>query len=86
MLFLFQLKMASFSARLSSPMSKVAAAMLAGSGVAAYMYGTQNSQSARCWTSTAHLKYPASSNYPDLSQHNNIMADILTPGVSIQNY
>ncbi len=36
---------------------------------------------ARCWSSTTHLKYPPSSNYPDLTQHNNVMAKVLTPGV-----
>ena len=38
---------------------------------------------ARNWTSNAHLKYPASCNYPDLSKHNNTMADCLTPKVYI---
>jgi len=36
---------------------------------------------ARNWSSPAHLKYPASSNYPDLSKHNNHMAKILTPAM-----
>ena len=77
------LTMASFSTRLASPATKVAAAVLAGSGTAAFLYGRNKAQSARCWSSNAHLKYPASSNYPDLAGHNNIMAEVLTPGVCI---
>ena len=51
---------------------------------AAFIYSQKPQQllQARNWHSNAHLKYPASANYPDLSQHNNIMADHLTPGVS----
>ena len=37
---------------------------------------------ARNWHSNADMKYPASSNYPDLTKHNNYMADALTPAVS----
>ena len=36
---------------------------------------------ARNWCSPAHLKYPASANYPDLTKHNNHMAKLLTPGM-----
>ena len=60
---------------------KVAAMALAGAGTVAWL-AYKNKQAARCWTSSAHLKFPASANYPDLSQHNNTMAKFLTPGVS----
>nr|AAK35006.1 octameric creatine kinase precursor [Chaetopterus variopedatus] len=51
-----------------------------GVGVAAALYYSGcNKQHARLGTSNVHLRYPASANYPDLSQHNNIMASNLTP-------
>jgi hypothetical protein len=58
-----------------------AAAAAAGTGILAYNLKEQP-QHARNWHSSAHLKYPASANYPDLSKHNNHMADQLTPAVS----
>jgi len=36
---------------------------------------------ARNWSSPAHNKFPASCNYPDLTQHNNHMAKALTPAI-----
>jgi len=36
---------------------------------------------ARNWHSNAHLKYPASANYPDLTGYNNEVASFLTPGM-----
>merc|ERR1712018_345390 len=36
---------------------------------------------ARNWSSTHDNKYPASSDFPDLSQHNNHMAKALTPAI-----
>jgi len=56
-------------------------------GLAAASAGTaallayNNEQMARCWSSNAHLKFPASSNFPDLSQHNNVMAKFLSPSM-----
>lgn len=60
-------------------------AAVAGAGVscAAWATAQRDVQHARNWSSPAHLKFPASSNYPDLSKHNNHMAKILTPAVSI---
>ena len=37
---------------------------------------------ARNWHSNVDMKYPAGANYPDLSRHNNYMAEALTPAVS----
>ena len=37
---------------------------------------------ARNWHSNVDMKYPAGANYPDLSGHNNYMAEALTPAVS----
>ena len=51
-----------------------------GSG-AAIWYSQSNKQHARLGTTNVHLKYPASANYPDLSQHNNCMSDAMTPEV-----
>jgi len=72
--------MASFAARLST---KLLGAAIAGAGAVGTiaLYTNSNKQEARCWSSTGHLKFPASSNYPDLSQHNNIMAEVLTPAM-----
>ena len=54
-------------------------------GAATLAWGVvQEPQQARNWHSNAHLKYPASANFPDLSKHNNHMADALTPAVSLQ--
>lgn len=63
--------------------AKMAAAVLAGAGATAavFTYVQGNRQQARCWTSSGHLKFPASSNYPDLTQHNNVMASNLTPAI-----
>ncbi|CAH1797013.1 unnamed protein product [Owenia fusiformis] len=36
---------------------------------------------ARLGTTNIHLKYPASANFPELSQHNNTMAKCLTPAI-----
>ena len=56
--------------------------MAASAGVtAAFIYSQSRPQFARNWHSNAHMKYPASANYPDLSEHNNMLADFLTPGV-----
>jgi len=58
---------------------------LAAAGAAAVGAWTySHKQQARCWSSNAHLKFPASSNYPDLSQHNNVMAKFLTPAIYAQ--
>ena len=37
---------------------------------------------ARNWHSNVDMRYPAGANYPDLSMHNNYMAEALTPAVS----
>ena len=37
---------------------------------------------ARNWHSNVDMKYPAGANYPDLSRHNDHMAEALTPAVS----
>jgi len=50
-------------------------------GAATLLYGSQDPVAARNWHSNAHLKYPASANYPDLTKHNNHMADQLTPSL-----
>ena len=58
---------------------------VAGTGVTSLSIGYALHQDwkrlARNWTSNTHLTFPASSNYPDLSQHNNTMAKVLTPEV-----
>jgi len=64
---------------------RVGAAALGGAALTtAYLYSNKNAQSARCWSSNAHLKFPASCNYPDLSKHNNVMAKYLTPAMYAQ--
>lgn len=61
---------------------KIVTAGAALAGVAGgALYLSNQEQYARCWSSNAHLKFPASSNYPDLTKHNNVMADTLTPAV-----
>lgn len=58
-------------------------AAVAGSAIvgSTYLYNN-DSLKARNFHSNAHMKYPASANYPDLSQHHNMLKDFLTPGVS----
>ena len=55
----------------------------AGVGVTSLCIGYAGNQDwtrlARNWTSNTHLKFPASSNFTDLSQHNNTMAKVLPP-------
>ena len=63
---------------------KMALASLAGvGGMVAYLYADHNQQHARNWHSNAHMMYPASANFPDLTKHNNAIAKFLTPGVSL---
>ena len=76
--------MAFYSA--SAKTAAAAISVVGAAGTAAYLWSTQNKQSARCWSSTGHLKYPASCNFPDLSKHNNVMADQLTPDVCSIKY
>ena len=55
-----------------------------GAGVGAvmgYFYGSSEVR-ARNWHSNVDMRYPAGANYPDLSKHNNYMAEALTPAVS----
>jgi len=60
-------------------------AALAGVGAAALGAWTySHKQQARCWSSSAHLKFPASCNFPDLTKHNNVMAKHLTPAMYAQ--
>ena len=61
------------------------ALVAAGGAVGVWALGSRSKepQHARNWHGNGHLKYPASANYPDLSKHNNHMADALTPAVSI---
>jgi creatine kinase len=64
-----------------SKLSKVAlAGIAAGGGALAYLTGG-DPMHARCQFATYGGQYlfPASSNFPDLSQHNNHMAKVLTP-------
>jgi len=57
-------------------------AAAAGAGATFAVFSSiRNDVHARNWCSPAHLKYPASANYPDLSKHNNHMAKLLTPGM-----
>ena len=71
--------MATFTKIFSTKMAAaVATATIAGG--AAYKW-QQEPQHARNWHSNAHLKYPASANYPDLNGYNNEVASFLTPGV-----
>merc|ERR1711893_30423 len=65
----------------SSRMVTAGAAAL-GAGLSVTIWNSKNqTQYARNWSSDAHMKYPASANYPDLSWHNNRMADHLTPAI-----
>ena len=52
-------------------------------GMVAYLYIDQNKQHARNWHSNAHMMYPASANFPDLTKHHNAIAKFLTPGVRL---
>ena len=74
--------MASFANRLMSGRSKMAVAAAACGGSLAVLYAQREQLYARNWHSNAHLKYPASANFPDLSRHYNAIAKFLTPGVS----
>lgn len=69
--------MASF-AKIFTP-GKLAAASVLGAGAAYAMSGEQ--MQARCQFATygGQFLFPASSNFPDLSKHNNFMASTLTP-------
>lgn len=62
--------------------SRVGMATALGVGAAAAVYYSRcNEQHARLGTSNVHLRFPASCNYPDLTQHNNVMASNLTPSI-----
>ena len=50
-------------------------------GTGFWMYADQKKAHARNFPTDGALMYPASSNFPDLSNHNNIMAKHLTPAV-----
>jgi len=77
--------MASFTAaNLFRTRNLVGAAAAAGALTAAWTYSHKQQVQARCWSSTGHLKFPASCNYPDLSKHNNVMAKYLTPAMYAQ--
>jgi len=72
--------MASF-AKIFTP-GKIAVAGLLGAGAAYAM--TDEKMQARCQFATygGQFMFPASSNFPDLSKHNNFMAQCLTPEVN----
>lgn len=57
-----------------------AVGLAAATSVGLYV-ANERKQSARCWSSNAHSKYPAACNYPELSKHNNVMAKCLTPEI-----
>nr|BAE16971.1 mitochondrial creatine kinase [Siphonosoma cumanense] len=61
---------------------RASALVAAGAGASAVLvYSYQNTQHARLGTTNVHLRYPASANYPDLANHNNCMAETLTPEI-----
>lgn len=65
---------------------KIALAGVAGTSAALAAYAYSNDAlSARSQFATyqGQFAFPASSNFPDLSQHNNHMASVLTPQVCI---
>ncbi|XP_013381734.1 creatine kinase U-type, mitochondrial isoform X2 [Lingula anatina] len=56
-------------------------ALVAGSAAAGWWFTQCNTHHARLGTTNVHLRYPASANYPDLTNHNNVMASNLTPAI-----
>jgi len=70
-----------FASKILSKKSLAIAGAAAAGLVGATFYANKQQVAARCWTSTSHLMYPASANFPDLSQHNNVMAHSLTPEI-----
>ncbi|CAH1775389.1 unnamed protein product [Owenia fusiformis] len=64
-------------------MGRRAILSLGGAGSLGYLAYRADKESvqARLGTTNIHLKYPASANFPELSQHNNTMAKCLTPAI-----
>ncbi len=61
------------------------AAVMGAVGSATFAYGYNNKQYAKPKQFVKAVNYPASSNFPDLRKHNNVMAKHLTPDVSFLN-
>ncbi|CAH1775390.1 unnamed protein product [Owenia fusiformis] len=64
-------------------MGRRAILSLGGAGSLGYLAYRADKESvqARLGTTNIHLKYPASANFPELSQHDNTMAKCLTPAI-----
>ena len=73
----------SFAHRMFASRKMVYASVAGVGGMVAYLYIDQNKQHARNWHSNAHMMYPASANFPDLTKHHNAIAKFLTPGVRL---
>ena len=73
----------SFMSQLANPKRVALVATTGAVGLGLYYKNNENALLARNWHSNVHMKYPASANFPDLSQHNNLLAEHLTPGVGI---